>query len=90
MNHSDRTKGRERILLKKLFVTALLFGVLHLQAIAQQIFDGSKGNHNWTKLGLMDGNLVETCFYNFGEIGDWKNEQILQRRMAERNDSHIH
>ncbi len=77
MNHSDRTKGRERTLLNKLFTTALLFGVLHLQASAQQIFDGSKGNHNWTKLGLMDGNLVETCFYNFGEIGDWKNEQIL-------------
>ena len=55
----------------------LLLGALVLDASAQQVVDTSKGNHNWTKLGLMDGNLVETCFYNFGEIADWKNEATL-------------
>ena len=69
--------ARDRIPLMKLLVVALLFGMLHFQAIAQQLVDTSKGNHNWTKQGFMDGNLVETCFYNFGEIADWKNDPTL-------------
>lgn len=43
-------------------------------ASAQRIVDKNKGNHNFTKKGFMDGNLVETVYYNFGEIADWLNE----------------
>jgi hypothetical protein len=68
---------RERIFSVKLIVVAFIFGALNIQAIAQQLVDTSKGNHNWTKQGFMDGNLVETCFYNFGEIADWKNDPTL-------------
>ena len=38
---------------------------------AQTIVDKTKGNHRYTKLGYMDGNLAETLFYNYGEIGDY-------------------
>ncbi len=41
---------------------------------ARQIVDKNKGNHNETKKGYMDGNLVGTVYYNFGEIADWKND----------------
>ena len=68
---------RERISLMKLVVAALFFGVMISRLHAQQLVDKNKGNHNETKLGLMDGNLVETCYYNFGEIADWKNEPAL-------------
>ncbi len=40
----------------------------------QRVVDWNKGNHNFTKKGIMDGNLVETVYYNFGEIADWKYE----------------
>lgn len=41
---------------------------------AQRLVDKNKGNHNNTKKGYMDGNLVGTVYYNFGEIADWENE----------------
>jgi hypothetical protein len=47
----------------------LLFAALNMQA--QSVVDKTKGNHRYTKLGYMDGNLVETLFYNYGEIGDY-------------------
>ena len=43
-------------------------------AFAQRIIDKNKGDHNQTKKGIMDGNLVSTVYYNFGEIADWLNE----------------
>jgi len=44
-------------------------------SIGQRVVDKNKGNHNNTKKGYMDGNLVETVYLNFGEIADWLNEQ---------------
>ncbi|MGE5497973.1 MAG: hypothetical protein ACM3Q2_07885 [Syntrophothermus sp.] len=44
---------------------------------AQTIIDRNKGNHNYTKKGYMDGNLVQTVYYNFGEIADWQNDPTL-------------
>jgi hypothetical protein len=41
---------------------------------AQRLTDWSKGNHNHTKKGFMNGNLIETVYYNFGEVADWENE----------------
>ncbi len=58
----------------------LLIGLLFLYSaniFAQVIVDKNKGNHNYTKMGIMDGNLVETCFYNFGEIADWQNQPTI-------------
>jgi hypothetical protein len=55
----------------------LLAATLLLVAVparAQRIVDKTKGNHNETKKGFMDGNLVSTVYYNFGEIADWLNE----------------
>lgn len=40
----------------------------------QRLVDWNKGDHNQTKKGIMDGNLVETVYYNFGEVADWLNE----------------
>ncbi|MEX1137720.1 MAG: hypothetical protein WEB33_05110 [Bacteroidota bacterium] len=53
-----------------LCVLVVLFNV----AIGQQIVDKNKGNHNETKKGYMDGNLVGTVYYNFGQIADWLND----------------
>jgi hypothetical protein len=41
---------------------------------AQVIVDKNKGNSYLRKEGLMDGNLVSTVYYNYGEIADWQND----------------
>ena len=43
---------------------------------AQVLVDKNKGTHNETKKGYMDGNLVGTVYYNFGEVADWQNEPV--------------
>ncbi|HDZ58751.1 MAG TPA: hypothetical protein ENH47_01620 [Ignavibacteriales bacterium] len=48
--------------------------MLSFEAAAQSLVDKNKGNHNNTKKGFMDGNLVSTVYYNFGEVADWLNE----------------
>jgi len=40
----------------------------------QIIVDRNKGNYQESKKGFMDGNLVGTVYYNFGQVADWKNE----------------
>jgi hypothetical protein len=56
------------------FGAGLLTLALVCSAFGQQIVDKNKGNHNETRRGYMDGNLVGTCYYNFGEIADWQND----------------
>jgi len=41
---------------------------------AQRLPDWNKGDYNYTLKGFMNGNLVETVYYNFGEVADWQNE----------------
>ncbi len=41
-------------------------------AASQTVVDKNKGNVNENKRGIMDGNLVATVYYNFGEIADWQ------------------
>lgn len=66
--------------MKKIFnktnlsISILLVIITTITIFPQRIIDKGKGNHNHTKKGFMDGNLVETVYYNFGEIGDWQNE----------------
>jgi hypothetical protein len=64
------------ILQKKIFAfpVVLLFCVAATLHAQTRIVDTNRGNHNETKRGLMDGNLVATCYYNFGEIADWQND----------------
>ncbi len=61
--------------MKRKYTLSILFVIITFYALnAQQIVDKNRGNHKFTKMGIMDGNLVETCFYNFGEIADWENQ----------------
>ena len=62
--------------MKIFLITITLIGFLisTCNIFAQIIVDKNKGNHNFTKKGFMDGNFVETVYYNFGEIADWLNE----------------
>ena len=66
---------KNRIYLKIYFVITTL--LLSSNMFAQRIVDKNKGNHNNTKSGIMDGNLVQTVFYNFGEIADWQNQPTI-------------
>src|SRR5260221_1230996 len=57
-----------RSLILVFFCTVLVMQFAH----AQRIVDQNKGNHFLKKKGSMDGNLVETIYYNYGEIADWQ------------------
>ena len=46
-------------------------------SFAQAIVDTNKGNHINTKVGIMDGNRVETVFYNYGQVADWLNYPFI-------------
>ncbi len=52
----------------------IVFGVCSNQIFGQRIVDWNKGDHNYNKKGLMNGNLVETVYYNMGQVADWLNE----------------
>jgi len=60
-----------RFIKHTIFILLFLFVEI---AFTQVIVDWNKGDHNQTKKGIMDGNLVETVYYNFGEVADWLNE----------------
>lgn len=60
--------------IKELFLVSLVIISATNISNAQRLFDKNKGDHNQTKKGIMDGNLVSTVFYNFSEIADWQNE----------------
>ncbi len=66
--------GASNLLNIKLIVV-LLTVLLSATVFSQSIVDKNKGNHNNTKKGFMDGNLVGTVYYNFGEVGDYLNEK---------------
>ncbi len=55
-------------------ISLFLLAAMSPFLFSQRLFDPGKGNHNETKKGLMDGNLVSTVYYNFGEIADWQND----------------
>jgi hypothetical protein len=52
----------------------LLAGFMVTAANGQVLVDKTKGTHQETKKGYMDGNLVGTVYLNFGEVADWQNE----------------
>ncbi len=57
-----------------ILIATLLIFLLTTASFAQKVVDKNKGNHFHTKKGYMDGNLVATVYYNFGEVADWENE----------------
>jgi hypothetical protein len=57
-----------------LFWISLFVIILSNYSFSQRLVDKNKGNHNYTKKGFMDGNLVGTVYYNYGEIADWEND----------------
>ncbi len=60
--------------LRALTVVLILLACGTASGFGQYIVDKTKGNHGETKKGYMDGNLVGTVYYNFGEVADWLNE----------------
>ena len=56
-------------------IVILFIILLSATVFSQTIVDRNKGNHNNTKKGFMDGNLVGTVYYNFGEVGDYLNDK---------------
>ncbi len=66
----------DRLSMKSLLpcLATLLVLTINTFVFGQRLVDKNKGNHNFTKKGVMDGNLVSTVYYNFGEIADWLNE----------------
>ena len=60
----------------RLMVLVPLCAMLTGTGQAQVLVDKNKGTHNETKKGYMDGNLVGTVYYNFGEVADWQNEPV--------------
>jgi hypothetical protein len=72
--HEERLNMRQRT---SFFCSGMLFVAMMAAAPVlhgQVIIDKNKGNHQETKKGYMDGNLVGTVYYNFGEVADWQNE----------------
>lgn len=63
--------------IKRILIVFVTFIFAAGIADSQTIVDKHKGNHNFTKMGIMDGNLVQTVFYNFGEIADWQNQPTI-------------
>src|SRR5258706_14189609 len=59
-----------RALILLFFCLAVAWPLAH----AKRIVDQGQGNHFLKKKGSMDGNLVETIYYNYGEIADWQND----------------
>lgn len=55
----------------------LLLAIIPAPLWAQRLVDKNKGDHFQTKRGIMDGNLVQTVYYNFGEVADWLNVPTL-------------
>jgi len=67
-----RFKLKNKFICYQVFLFTCLF-LIPGNILAQRLVDKNKGNHNNTKKGFMDGNLVSTVYYNFGEVADWLN-----------------
>ena len=67
MYHIHKFSGKPILFLIVLYLTGTGF--------AQRSADWNKGDPSHTKKGFMDGNLVSTVYYNFGEVGDYANEK---------------
>ena len=69
---------RESYIKKQIvLIGIILLAGFSINGFTQILVDKNKGDHHQTQKGIMDGNLVETVYYNFGEVADWQNEPSL-------------
>jgi hypothetical protein len=68
---------KNKLLLKALCIVSIALSLNSFYVFPQQLVDKNKGYYQYTKMGIMDGNLVQTVFYNYGEIADWQNKPTL-------------
>jgi hypothetical protein len=54
-------------------VAACIIAACPPVSVSQQIVDKNKGSVYEVRNGIMDGNLVGTVYYNYGEVADWQN-----------------
>ena len=83
-NSSDMsdTKDEQRIrslrlssgILRRSTLLALSCLLISGSVVSQRLVDKNKGSYYEDKKGFMDGNLVGTVYYNFGEVADWQND----------------
>ncbi len=60
-------------MMKKIFIILIL--IFSINIFAQiHIPIEQRGDRKWRKQGIHNGNLVETLFYNMGEVGWWTRE----------------
>ncbi len=69
--------SRANVPCRMLLLLLLVTGCIAQSHAQQRIVDKHKGDYNQTRSGLMDGNLVSTVYYNFGEVADWQNQPTL-------------
>jgi len=55
----------------RVFQNKLLFGVILLTVSATVFSQEQRGDRKYRRFGLHNGNLVETLFWNFGEVAWW-------------------
>ena len=53
---------------------AMLLVISPAPLSAQKFIDPNQGNVNYTKKGIMDGNMVRTIFLNQGEVAHWPDQ----------------
>jgi hypothetical protein len=53
---------------------AMLLAISPAPLSAQKFIDPNQGNVNYTKKGIMDGNMVRTIFLNQGEVAHWPDQ----------------
>ncbi len=60
---------------KSYFLLLIMLIMLSVEVTAQiQVPENQRGNRRFRKEGIHNGNLVETLFYNFGEVAWWGRE----------------
>lgn len=67
------------LLLRQTPLSVLLTGLALAQAVSPQIQlfrDEPKGNIQYRKKGMLDGNLVRTVYFNNGSISDWFTDAV--------------
>ncbi len=70
-------KSYTKIARHNCLLITLFFILLSSLTFSQRLVDKNKGDPKNIKKGYMDGNLVGTVYYNYGEIADWQNEPTL-------------
>ncbi|NIV11816.1 MAG: hypothetical protein GWN62_11235, partial [Aliifodinibius sp.] len=66
--------GKLAMKLSKFFSAITIILLCHSLFAQVSVPKNMRGNREYRKESIHNGNLVETLFYNFGEVGAWKKE----------------